>query len=104
MYTFKFIKHFWECLKSDVLQVMHEFHSFGRLPRGSNTSFLALIPKDSTKELRNYRPISLIGFLYKILSKRSVMHKVVEETQLTFTSGRNMLDNVVIVKETNLDF
>ncbi|XP_025982145.1 uncharacterized protein [Glycine max] len=41
-----------------------------RFPKGSNASFIALIPKtNSPQSLNDYRPISLIGCVYKIMSK-----------------------------------
>lgn len=47
-----------------------------------------LIPKkDIIQDFGDYRPISLIGYLYKIVAKvlalrmSRVLHKVVEETQ-----------------------
>lgn len=59
---------------------------------------LALIPKvDALKGLGDYRPISLIGCLYIIIAKvlavrlKEVIRSVVEENQLAFVGGRNML-------------
>lgn len=43
--NFNFIKQFWDLLKSDVLRFLNEFHANGVFPKGSNASFLALIPK-----------------------------------------------------------
>lgn len=52
------------------MRVMHEFHSNGRLVKGSNSSFIVLIPKkDGASKLNHFRPISLIGSLYKIIAK-----------------------------------
>lgn len=40
------------------------------LPKAISASFLALIPKKANpQEFNEFRPISLIGSLYKILSK-----------------------------------
>jgi len=70
------------------MKVMCDFHTHGLFPRGSNASFLMLIPKkDIIQDFGDYRPISLIGYLYKIVAKvlalrmSRVLHKVVEETQ-----------------------
>ncbi|XP_028108798.1 uncharacterized protein LOC114307598 [Camellia sinensis] len=47
-----------------------EFHRHGKLTNGITSSFITLIPqKDCPESLADYRPISLIGSLYKILSK-----------------------------------
>lgn len=69
-YNFSFIKHFWDLLKGDIVAMMHDFHSCGKLPRGVNASFIALIRKvDNPQGLGEYRPISLIGCIYKIIAK-----------------------------------
>ena len=41
-----------------------------RQPRGSNASFICLIPKtDNPQQLSDYRATSLVGCVYKIVSK-----------------------------------
>jgi hypothetical protein len=68
--NFGFYKDFWEELKGDVMRFVSEFHRNGRLSKGLNSTFIALIPKlDSPQRLNDYRPISLVGSLYKILAK-----------------------------------
>ena len=68
--NFKFIKEFWDILKTNVLRFMDEFHANGVFPKGSNASFLTLIPKvHDAQGLNEYRPISLIGCIYKIVTK-----------------------------------
>ena len=68
--TFGFIKDFWDMLKADVMRFLVEFHRNGRLSKGINSTFIALIPKvDNPHQLNDFRPISLVGSLYKILAK-----------------------------------
>jgi len=38
-----------------------EFHRNGRLTKGVNATFIALIPKDSPQRLNDFCPISLVG-------------------------------------------
>jgi len=67
---FGFIKKNWDILKEDLLRFLHEFHRNGRLYKGINNTFIALIPKvDSPQRLNDFRPISLVGSIYKILAK-----------------------------------
>lgn len=53
----------------------------------------------------DYRPISLIGCMYKVLAKllanrlMKVMSKVISEFQTTFVKNRQILDGVVIANE-----
>ncbi|KHN31028.1 Transposon TX1 putative 149 kDa protein, partial [Glycine soja] len=89
--NFKFIKQFWQLIKPDVLRFLDEFHANGVFPRGCNASFIALIPKVADPQfLNDYRPISLIGCMYKIVSKvlakrmKKVMSFIVDETQSAF--------------------
>ena len=54
-------------MKVEVVAAMILFHETGCIPKGCNASFVALVPKvrDPTK-LEQYRPISLVGALYKL--------------------------------------
>ncbi|PNX56231.1 cysteine-rich receptor-like protein kinase, partial [Trifolium pratense] len=68
-------------------------------PDGINSTFIALIPKtDSPQRLNDFRPISLVGSLYKILAKvlanrlRQVMGSVISEAQTAFVKNRQILD------------
>ncbi|XP_063945860.1 uncharacterized protein LOC135151374 [Daucus carota subsp. sativus] len=39
------ISSLWPWIKSEVMAFFHEFHASGKIPDGSNSSFIALIPK-----------------------------------------------------------
>jgi len=68
--SFDFLKQFWNIVKDDFLRFTTEFHRNRRLPKGINATFIALIPKvDSPQRLHDFRPISLVGSLYKVLTK-----------------------------------
>lgn len=71
-----------------------------------NATYIALIPKKKgAKELKNFRPISLIGSFYKLLSKflteriKRVMYKLVDSQQMTFIKGGQIMDAVLIANE-----
>lgn len=69
-FNFKFIKSFWHLLQLEVKKVLDDFHLNGALPKGCNASFIALVPKVANPLGLNYfRPISLVGCIYKIVSK-----------------------------------
>jgi len=86
--TFGFIKDFWDILKVDVMRFLVEFHRNGRLSKGINSTFIFLIPKvDNPRRLNDFRPISLVGSMYKILAKvlanrlQSVIGLVISDSQ-----------------------
>lgn len=69
-FNFSFFKDYWEIVKSDVMRFLMEFHRNGKLVRGINASHIVLIPKKPDPlSLSDFRPISLIGSIYKILAK-----------------------------------
>ncbi|CAJ2674496.1 unnamed protein product [Trifolium pratense] len=104
--NFGFVKDFWADIKGDIVRFCSEFHRNGRLTKGLNATFIALIPKvDSPQRLNDFRPISLVGSLYKILAKvlanrlRLVMGSVISESQTAFVKGRQILDGILIANE-----
>lgn len=106
-FNFAFYKAWWAIIKADLLRVMDEFYDHDKLVKGGNASFIILIPKkDGACDINHFRPISLIGSLYKTVSKvlakrmKLVMGLVIGEAQSTFIQGRNILDGVVILNET----
>lgn len=93
-------------LKHDFLNFMKEFYEHGRLVRCLKCSFFALVPKKlNPSNLLDYRPIFLIGVVYKILSKelslrmKKVLPEVISDNQSTFLGGRNIMDGVLIANE-----
>jgi hypothetical protein len=83
-----------------------EFHENAVLPKAVTASFLTLVPKkDHPQGLFDYRPICLIGSLYKILSKllanrlKQVLGKLISRCQSAFLPQRQILDGVVGLNE-----
>lgn len=56
-------------LKEDAIYFLDDFHVTGKFTRGANASFIALIPKiRDPKWWGDYRPISLVGCMYNVVS------------------------------------
>jgi len=100
-----FFKEFWSVLKEDILNTMKHFHEFQVFEKSMNATYVALIPKKSgATSLRDFRPISLISGMYKIIAKvlaerlKQVVNKVVNK-QMAFIKGRQIMDAALIASE-----
>ncbi|GJT66397.1 RNA-directed DNA polymerase, eukaryota [Tanacetum coccineum] len=105
-YTFEFFRRYWRFVGPDFCSVVECFFDNGSFPMGSNSSFIALIPKVmDAKFVTDFRPISLIGCVYKvitkILAKRlvTVISDLVSDSQSAFVANRQILDGPFILNE-----
>jgi len=104
--TFNFIKNNWSFLEKEMYGAVKFFHKEGKIPKGCNASFITLIPKsENPQSLEEYRPISLVGCLYKILTKvlanriKKVIGSVIDVSQSAFLSNSGLLDSVLVMNE-----
>ncbi|GJV67006.1 RNA-directed DNA polymerase, eukaryota [Tanacetum coccineum] len=105
-FTFEFFRKFWKIIDKDVVAAVSCFLDTGVFPPGCNSSFIALIPKmHEAKMVKDFRPISLIGSVYKIIAKvlanrlSLVISDLVSEEQSAFVSNRLILDGPFILNE-----
>ncbi|GKA74316.1 RNA-directed DNA polymerase, eukaryota [Tanacetum coccineum] len=102
-FTFGFYQRYWNLLAHDIVEAVNHFFTHGFCSKGCNSSFIALIPKThDSKLVKDFRPISLIGSLYKIITNILanrfviVMGNLVNEVQSAFIENRQILDGLRI--------
>ena len=63
--------HFsWDFVKEEVMGFFKDFFDQNKFMKNLNSTFLVLIPKkENVVDIKDYRPISLVGSLYKILAR-----------------------------------
>ncbi|GJR48803.1 hypothetical protein Tco_1316906 [Tanacetum coccineum] len=93
-------KAVWDCA------AVKYFFQTGTFYKGCNSSFISLIPKiPDAKLVKDFRPICLIGSLYKIITKilanriMLVLGNLVNEVQSAFMADRQILDGPFILNE-----
>ena len=69
-FTITFWQNAWDFTKEEILDMFKEFHEHNSFVKSLNNTFMVLIPKKSgAEDLGDFRPISLLRRLYKLLAK-----------------------------------
>ena len=94
-FTMAFYQHCWRVVEKDVLVVFVEFFHHCMFEKSLNATFIVLIPKtNDASNIRDFRPIRLVGSVYKILAKvltnrlKVVLDRLISETQDSFMGER----------------
>lgn len=99
-------KKCWGFMKKEIMEVVRELQENGFFSWRLNNTFISLVPKkDGDKEVTDFRPISLLSGIYKIVARtlalrlKWVMGKLVSEHQMAGVEGRQIQENVLIANE-----
>ena len=101
----------WETVKNDIMKVFDEFYGSGIINGITNETYICLIPKKlNSFRVRDFRPISLVTSLYKIIAKvlakrlQAVLGETISKFQGAFVAGRQILDVVLVANEVIEDY
>ena len=105
-FNINFIKKMWDNIGDEISSFVLNFFDTGYLPEEINMTWVVLIPKiDSAEEFKDFRLISMVGCLYKVIAKilarrlKRVMPDLIGEAQSVFVQNRQSLDGVLIANE-----
>ncbi len=104
--TSEFYKTIWSLIGPDLHAVFLECEKSKILPLSCRRAVITLLPKKGDLGLlKNWRPISLLGIDYKILSKtltnhlKEVMASIIDEDQSYCIPRRSIFDNLFLVRD-----
>ena len=101
-FTAEFFKFFWVDLGKFILKSVNYACKHGSLSVTQNQGIITCIPKPNKPRhfLKNWRPISLLNVIYKLMSSvianrvKSVLDKVISNDQKGFIAGRYIGENI----------
>lgn len=102
----KFLKAYWPSLKSEICNIVWGFFNNQIGLSSINLANVVTIPKtDSPQTVGDFRPISIINIVPKLISKiianrlGNSMQDLISPYQTVFIKGRQITDNFVATRE-----
>lgn len=92
-------------MKDDLIELFDDLHKHDSFVKSLNTTLLVLIAKKGAKNIKDFRPISLVGYIYKLISKilatrmAGVLRNVIGESQHAFVDRRQIIDAILVANE-----
>ncbi|WRX27563.1 Reverse transcriptase domain - like 10 [Theobroma cacao] len=101
-----FFQNQWDVVGSSLVKYVQTVFSGGKIGNELGKSLIVLIPKSASPEyISQYRPISLLLVIFKVLMKiitnrlKPYMSTLVAKTQSSFIPERAIIDNVIVTQE-----
>lgn len=67
-FTMAFYQTCWSVVGKDIMETCQEFYEHGQFEKSLNATFISLIPKKpGAIEIKDFRPISLVGAFIRSL-------------------------------------
>ncbi|KAJ9689707.1 hypothetical protein PVL29_012417 [Vitis rotundifolia] len=105
-FTVAFWQACWDFVKKEIVELFKELYEQKSFAKSLNSTFLIIIPKKGgAEDLGEFRPINLLGGLYKLMAKvlanrlKMVLDKLVSADQNAFVRGRQILDASLIANK-----
>jgi hypothetical protein len=105
-WTVEFYTKFFDVVSDDLVDLVEDTRTRGRIKSSLNSTFLALIPKENNpRTFGDYRPIALCNLCYKLISKvianriKPILSRELSCEQLGFLKGRQILDAIGTTQE-----
>lgn len=102
----EFAKVYWADIKGDIIGLLHRFFEGTADISALNTANIVMLPKkEDAVQLKDFRPISIISLISKIISKllatrlSRFLPELISVNQTAFVRGRQISENFVAVRE-----
>ena len=98
----EFYQACWDIVKNDIMEIFADFHSGELAVCRQNYGVITLLPKiQDAARIQQYRPICLLNYLYKWITKtltlrlENLADKLILKSQSALLKGRNIMNGVM---------